>query len=82
MIVEGIVDVIYTVVNLIMLPISGLAFITDINKLEPILQYIRMALYVIPVVQLMPIIMFFIALMSFRITVSILRTIWDILPLV
>ena len=82
MIPDALINLIYSIVSGMMLPIEGLTFVVDLSKLQPILQYFQMALYIIPFAQLMPIFTFFVALMGWRIVVSILRTIWDILPLV
>lgn len=82
MIVEGIINIVYNIVNIAMTPFALISFVFDVNKLEPILQYFKMALYLIPYNQLIPIIVFFITLMSFRIAISLLKTIWNILPIV
>lgn len=82
MITDAILSIVFGLVDLLLTPLTVLNFEFDISKIEPVLQYFKMALYIIPFGDLLPIVTFFIALMSFRIAISLLKTLWDILPLV
>lgn len=82
MIVEGVLSVIFGLLNILLLPINVVSFGLDILTLEPVKQFIRMALYIVPFKELMPIFIFFVSMMAFRIVVSLIKTIWDLLPLV
>ena len=80
MVTDTLINIVFLIINTILSPLERLSFNFDITKLEPILQYIRMAMYIIPFAQLSPIFVFFVGMMAFRIMVSIIKTIWDLLP--
>lgn len=82
MVVEGLMSVIFGIVNLLLMPLNIVNLIVDSSAFTPILEFINMALYLIPFRQLMPIFAFFVGLMMFRIVVAFIKTIWDLLPLV
>ena len=62
-------------VKLLLSPLSSIQVNIPTGFLEKFVEIIRTAMYIIPLAQLMPIIVFFIALMGFRIVVSIIKTI-------
>ncbi len=80
MIVEGILSVVFGILNLILMPLNVINFVVNALAFEPIVEFINMALYLIPFKQLMPIFIFFVSMMVFRIAVAIVKTIWDLLP--
>ena len=82
MIVESLLSVVFGLINFILLPLQIVDFALDLVALEPVIQFINMALYLIPFNRLMPIFIFFVSMMSFRIIISLIKTIWDILPIV
>jgi hypothetical protein len=81
MVVEGILTVVFGVINTLLMPLNIINFVVDNTVFTTILEFINMALYLIPFKQLMPIFTFFVALMMFRIVVAFIKTIWDLLPL-
>lgn len=81
MITEGLLSIMFGVLNILLLPINVVSFGMDVLTLEPVMQFIRMAMYIIPFKELMPIFLFFASMMSFRIIVSLIKTIWDLLPI-
>lgn len=81
MVVEGLLSVVFGFINILLLPLSVIDIGLDILTLEPVIQFINMAMYLIPFKDLMPIFMFFVSMMSFRIIVSLIKTIWDLLPI-
>lgn len=81
MIIDGLLAVVFGLVDLLLAPLGLLSFNFDITKLEPVLQYFRMALYLIPFQELSPIFLFFVVMMAFRIVVSLIKTIWNLLPI-
>ena len=81
MVVEGILTVVFGVINTLLMPLNIINFVVDNTVFTTILEFINMALYLIPFRQLMPIFTFFVALMMFRIVVAFIKTIWDLLPL-
>lgn len=48
--------------------------------LSGLANFLHIVYYVIPIAKLSPILTCFVALMLFRIVVSIIRTLWDIMP--
>lgn len=81
MIVEALLSVVFGVVNLLLMPLNIVNLVVDSSAFTPILEFINMALYLIPFRQLMPIFSFFVGIMFFRIIVSFIKTIWDLLPI-
>lgn len=81
MVVEGLLSVVFGVINTLLMPLNIINFVVDNAVFSTILEFINMALYLIPFKQLMPIFAFFVALMMFRIVVAFIKTIWDLLPL-
>lgn len=81
MLIDKLMNVIFGFINFILSPLGLVNFDFDVTKLEPILQYIKMAMYIIPIKELMPILVFIMAMMALRISVALIRTIWDLLPL-
>jgi len=82
MITDIILDAIFGIISVLLLPLEVINFGIDLIMIEPVLQFFRMAVFLIPITQLMPIFLFFVSMMSFRIVVSIIKTIWDLLPIV
>lgn len=83
MIVEGLLAVVFGVVNTLLLPLEILNFGFDIlSSITFISQFFNFVGWLLPMAELMPIIISFIALMGFRIVVSLIKTIWDLLPIV
>ena len=81
MIAEGLLSVVFGIVNILLMPLNVINFVVNSSVFTPIVEFINMALYLIPFKQLMPIFAFFVSMMLFRIVVSIIKTIWDLLPL-
>lgn len=81
MVVQGLLSVVFGVINTILMPLDIINFVVDNTVFSTILEFINMALYLIPFKQLMPIFVFFVSLMMFRIVVAFIKTIWDLLPL-
>ena len=80
MLVEGILTVVFGIINILLMPLNVINFVVNALAFEPVIEFINMALYLIPFQQLMPIFVFFVSMMLFRIAVAIIKTIWDLLP--
>lgn len=80
MITQALLDVIFGVVNIVvgMLPISGLLF--DLSSMSVFFDVISSVNYIIPMSVFVEIIAIVIVLQSFRIAVSLIRMLWDVLP--
>ena len=81
MITDTLLDIVFGFVKLLLSPLSSIQVNIPTGFLDKFVEIIRTAMYLIPVAQLMPIIVFFIALMAFRVIVSLIKTIWNLLPL-
>lgn len=82
MIVDGMLSLLFNLIDFILSPLDMINWNFDNSMLNPILDFISMALWLIPVQQLMPIFFMFVALMSFRVAISILKTINNIIPFI
>ena len=82
MIIELLFNLLFSVVNILFLPFDGLNLIIGSDIFSTVMNYCSVALYVIPIQNFIPIIVFVIGTMTFRILISVLKTLWDILPLV
>lgn len=81
MIVDSIVNFVFSIVNIILTPLDLINSVFVFNDASPIFQWLRMAMYLIPIPQLMPIVIFISLTIQLRVAIALLRTIWDILPI-
>ena len=81
MVVEGLLNVVFGLINLLLMPLNVVNFVVNAISLEPVVEFINMAMYLIPFKELMPIFVFFVSMMIFRVVVSFIKTIWDLLPI-
>lgn len=81
MVTDALLNIILGFINTILSPLGAINYNFDIDNIAFILQFIRMAMYLIPFPALMPIFSLFMTLMAFRVAVSLIKTIWDLLPL-
>ena len=49
--------------------------------LSGLTNFLHVIYYVLPIAQLSPIIICFVSLMVFRIVISVIKTIWDLIPI-
>lgn len=80
MIVEGIFNLLFLPVEILLAPLTVFNFVVDSSIFAPILSFLNMSAYLIPIKELMPIVLFSVSLIIFKIVVSIIKTIWDLLP--
>lgn len=82
MIVDGMLSLLFNLIDFILTPLELINWNFDNSLLNPILDFITMAIWLIPIKQLMPIFLMFVALMSFRVAISMLKTINNIIPFI
>lgn len=82
MILESIFNFIFSIINILLLPFDGINLIINSEIFNTIIEYISVATYVLPIQNFVPIIAFIISTMLLRIIISILKTLWDILPFI
>lgn len=81
MVTDTLLSIVFGIANTLLSPLGSISFDFEVTKLAPVLQYVKMAMYIIPLADLMPILVFFVSLMYFRIVVSLIKTIWNLLPI-
>lgn len=82
MIIETIFNIIFSVVDILLLPFDGINLIINSNIFNTVLEYISVVTYVLPIQNFIPIIVFVTSTMLLRIVISGLKSLWDILPLI
>jgi len=82
MIIETIFNIIFSVVDILLLPFDGLNLIISSNVFNTVLEYLSVVTYVLPIQNFIPIFVFIISTMYIRIVISALKTLWDILPFI
>jgi hypothetical protein len=82
LIVESILGFIFGIINTILSPLGNIKWEFSANVLDGLFDALRVVFYIIPIKDLLPIIITFVALMTLRIAISLIKTIWDLLPLV
>ena len=82
MIIETIFNIIFSVVDILLIPFDGLNLIISSNVFNTVLEYLSVVTYVLPIQNFIPIIVFVTSTMLLRIVISALKTLWDMLPLI
>lgn len=82
MIVDGILWLLQGIVNVLLLPLEivnvGIDFLSGIPI---VVQFLQIVAYVIPWTNLIPIFVLVIGFFIFRALVALIKTIWDLLPI-
>lgn len=80
MIVQGILDILFGVITIVlgMLPITSFAF--DLSSLGVFFDIITSVNYVIPLSTALQILFIVIGLQVFRIVVALVKLLWDVIP--
>lgn len=81
MITDIVINLIY---NLFMFFLGGfepLTFNIDTTVFRTFSDFLAFIFYILPIDGLLPIVTIFIGLMLFRIIISVIKTIWDLLPI-
>lgn len=70
------------VVEVLLLPLTAINIGVDFISSIPIVsQFLQVVAYLLPWSNLLPLIIITVALIGFKIGVSLIKTIWDLLPL-
>lgn len=82
MVTEAIYGAIFSFVNFLFKDFATIRLgDVDLSALDPIMEYVNMASYLIPFKELLPLFYLFVVLMNFRISVRLVKTMWEIIPL-
>lgn len=83
MIVNGILLVLQGVFNILLAPLSALNIGIDLTGgLAVIAKFLQVIFYILPMDNFIPIIIFIVSTFSFRIGISAIKTLWNLLPIV
>lgn len=80
MVTNTLMNVIFGIVNIILSPISLLGWGFNLALCSPLGDFLKIVYYVLPIGKLIPIITFIVAMFIFRALVALIKTIWDLLP--
>ena len=82
MIINSFLIILKGVVNILLAPLIPLNWaVNAVFSISVISDFINIVAFVLPWSNLVPIIVFIIAMFAFRIVVSLIKTIWDLLPI-
>lgn len=82
MIVNLFIYVLQGIVNVLLAPLSVLNFVVDVTSHIAIVQgFVKVVAYLFPWGQLTPLVTFIVAMFIFRSVVSLIKTIWELLPI-
>lgn len=83
MIIDAILGLISIILNVLLLPLEAFNIVIDLASSIPVVtNFLTFIAYIIPWTNLLPIFLSIFIIMSFRIIVALIKTIWDLLPLV
>ena len=81
MIINGFLLILQGIVNILLLPLVPLNWaITTGFSIGVISDFINIVAFVLPWSNIVPIIRFIVAMFGFRLIVSLIKTIWELLP--
>lgn len=82
MITDSLMDIVFGMVESLLNLIPDISIPVNISALKPFLDIIGTVLYFFPWQKVLPIIGIIFLLQVWRLIVTIIKTIWDVLPLV
>ena len=81
MIIDLFLGIIQVVVNVLLAPLSAFSFGLDIvTKIPVVMGFIKVISFIFPWSQITPIITIIVAIFAFRAIVALIKTIWELLP--
>lgn len=83
MVVDVLINIVSGIVNLLLAPLDVVNFVVDIVfSVSVVGDFIRVVAYLFPWEQITPLIFIVIGFFVFRGVIALIKTIWDVLPLV
>ena len=83
MIVDAILLLAQSIIDLLLLPLTALNFVIDFTSSIPIVsQFLQLVAYLLPWSNLLPLIIFIIAMFVFRGVLSLIKLIWSFIPII
>lgn len=82
MIINGCLLILQVIVNILLLPLVPLNWvITTGFSISVISDFINIVAFILPWSNIVPIIIFIFAMFGFRLIISLIKTIWELLPI-
>lgn len=82
MILDGILNILGLLFNILLAPLEFINIGIDVVSSIPIVtSFLQVVAYIFPFQNLLPIIIITIAILGFKIVISIIKTLWDLLPI-
>lgn len=82
MIINLLLGVLQVVVNTLLAPLTVINFVVDIvSSISVVSEFIKVIAYLFPWSAITPLLTIVIAIFGFRATISLIKTIWDLLPI-
>lgn len=81
MIVEGILNGVFAIVEALLRLLPDISWNLDTTAFNVFLDILEMVCYLLPMPTIVTIVTLVIGLVTFRIIISLIRTIWELLPL-
>lgn len=82
MIVDVLLKIVTNVLNILLFPLQAIDIgINFLGNISIIKSFIGIVVYILPFNNLLPLIILTISIFTFRIIVSFIKTIWDLLPI-
>ena len=82
MIINGILYVLQLVVNVLLAPLTVLNFVIDIiSSISAVQGFIKVVSYLMPWSSIMPLIYIIFGIFAFRALIALIKTIWELIPL-
>lgn len=83
MITNGILLLAQGILNILLLPLTALNFVIDLASSIPVVtQFLQVVAYILPWSNLLPIVIFTIAMFTFRAVLSLIKLIWSFIPII
>ena len=82
MIIEAVLNIVFGLVEGVLSLVPAVEWNVNASFFSSALDFVRLACYMLPMDTIIQIIMIINLIMGWRIAIALLRTIWDVLPLV
>lgn len=83
MILNGILLLAQGLLELLLAPLSAINIVVDfLSSIPVVFQFFTIVCYIIPWSSIMPLILLVFTIISFKISIAILKTVWSFIPFV
>lgn len=82
MIIDGILIILQGLVNVLLAPLNALNWVVTTSiSISVISDFINIVSFVLPWKNILPLITFIVGMFAFRAIIALIKTIWDLLPI-